>query len=165
VNESRTARFERIRTGLGPALTRVVASYARPGADHDDLAQEVALAVWNALPTFRGDCSERAFVLRVAHNRGMHHLFRRRPPGDDAELDQRADPGPGPDVSASQRQEVERLFASIRRLAPAQRQVLTLALEELPHAEISQVLGLSVSNVAVRLSRARAALRSALEEP
>ena len=165
MSESRTARFERIRTGLGPALTRVVASYARPGADHDDLAQEVAFAVWNALPTFRGDCSERAFVLRVAHNRGMHHLFRRRPTTAAAELERRADPAPGPELAASQRQEVERLFAAIRTLPPAHRQVLTLALEELPHAEIAEVLGLSVSNVAVRLFRARTALRSALEEP
>lgn len=164
MSESRAARFERIRTGLGPALTRVVASYARPGADHDDLAQEVALAVWNALPGFRGDCSERAYVLRVAHNRGMHHLFRRRPMESDGELEARADPGPGPDLAAAQRQEVERLYAAIRTLAPAHRQVLTLALEELPHAEISQVLGISVSNVAVRLSRARTALRRALEE-
>jgi RNA polymerase sigma-70 factor (ECF subfamily) len=42
--------------------------------------------------------------------------------------------------------------------------VLTLALEELPHAEIAAALGISEGNVAVRLSRARAALRSLLKE-
>jgi hypothetical protein len=54
----------------GPALGRVVASYARP-SDQDDLAQDIAVALWNALPSFRGDCSERAFVFRVAHNRAL----------------------------------------------------------------------------------------------
>ena len=39
----------------------------------------------------------------------------------------------------------------------------TLALEELPHAEIAACLGITVDNVAVRLNRARAALRRELD--
>lgn len=164
MNESRAERFERIRQQLGPALTRVVASYAKPGADHDDLAQEVLLAIWKALPGFRGDCSERAFTLRVAHNRGLNHLWRKPDLDGDAALERRADPRSGADEALAHHQESERLFAAIRTLSPAYRQVLTLALEELSHAEIAAALGISVENVAVRLSRARSALRDALHE-
>jgi DNA-directed RNA polymerase specialized sigma24 family protein len=42
------------------------------------------------------------------------------------------------------------------------RQVLTLALEDLSHAEIGSVLGIRENAVAVRLTRARQALREAL---
>lgn len=160
--ESRQARYERIRNEYGPALARVIRSYARSGSDEDDLAQDIALALWNALPRFRGECSERAFVLRVAHNRGLNHLWRRRNP--ESLPDELVDPAPSPDTQTQRREDVDRLFAAIRSLAPPLRQVLTLALEELPHAEIAAALGISEGNVAVRLTRARAALRSLLKE-
>lgn len=160
--ESRQERYVRIREEYGPALARVVRSYARSDSDGDDLAQDIALALWNALPRFRGECPERAFVLRVAHNRGLNHLWRRRSPESlPSELE---DPTPHPDVQTQRREDVDRLFAAIRSLSPPLRQVLTLALEELPHAEIAAALGISEGNVAVRLSRARAALRSLLKE-
>lgn len=43
-------------------------------------------------------------------------------------------------------------------------QVMTLALEELPHKEIASILGTNENNVAVRLNRARALLRQKLGE-
>ena len=144
-----------------PGLGCVVASYARP-ADQDDLAQEVALAIWNALPSFRGECSTRTFAYRIAHNRALTYLARRRVQGE--ELPEVVDRGPSPKTRAAGRQDVERLFAAIRALSVPQRQVLTLALEDLTHAEIAACLDISLSNVAVRLNRARAALRQLLEE-
>jgi len=142
-------------------LGRVVASYARP-SDQDDLAQEIAIALWHALPGFRGDCSERTFVIRVAHNRALTHLARKRVRGD--ELSEVADGAPSPETRASDRQQVDRLFAAIRKLSVPYRQVLTMALEDLSHAEIAECLGTTSNNVAVRLNRARAALRQELEK-
>jgi RNA polymerase sigma-70 factor (ECF subfamily) len=158
--ETPRARFERICRDYGPQLSRAVQSYARPGADADDLAQEVMLALWRALPGFRGECPERAFVLRVAHNRGLNFLFRRKP--TDPDVPDVPDPRPSAEAQLDRSQQVERMYAAIRALPLAQRQVLTLALEELPHAEIAEVLGTRVENVAVRLTRARAALRAQL---
>ncbi len=145
----------------GPGLSRVVQSYARPG-DQDDLAQEIALAIWNALPSFRGECSERTFVYRVAHNRALSHLARRRSGGE--ALTEIADPTPGPEARAAGREEVDRLFRAIRTLSVPLRQVLTLAMEDLTHSEIGVCLGITEGNVAVRLSRARAALRRSMED-
>ena len=74
------------------------------------------------------------------------------------------DPAPGPERQAAARQEEARITATVRSLPLAARQVLTLALEGLPHAEIAGVLGIDVDLVAVRLHRARAALAKLLEE-
>jgi RNA polymerase sigma-70 factor (ECF subfamily) len=160
--ESAETRFAELMKTYGPALGRVVASYARP-SDQDDLAQDIAIALWNALPLFRGDCSERAFVFRVAHNRALTHVARRRVRGE--ELPETiVDGTPTPEARASDRQQIDRLFAAIRRLSVAYRQVLTMALEDMDHAEIGACLGISVANVAVRLNRARAALRDQIEQ-
>jgi RNA polymerase sigma-70 factor (ECF subfamily) len=155
------ARFRELLREHGPGLGRVVASYARP-ADQDDLGQEVSIALWNALDAFRGECSERTFVFRIAHNRGLTHLARRRSQPD--ELPQVADGAPGPEARVAGRQEVDRLFTAIRGLPVPQRQVLTLALEGMTHAEISACLGITAEAAAVRLSRARAAIRERMKE-
>jgi DNA-directed RNA polymerase specialized sigma24 family protein len=79
VSEQIRERFDRIMREHGTGLNRAARSYARTDADAQDLAQELGLAIWGALPRFRGECSERTFVYRIAHNRGVNHLWRRRP--------------------------------------------------------------------------------------
>ncbi|MSV36373.1 MAG: hypothetical protein EXQ47_12375 [Bryobacterales bacterium] len=46
----------------------------RDGAEGDDLLQEITLALWAALPRFRGESSERTWVYRVAHNTGISYI-------------------------------------------------------------------------------------------
>jgi len=146
----------------GPALWRVIASYAPPGAERDDLAQEVMIAVWQALPRFRGEGSQRSFVLRVAHNRGLSHAWRRsKRPQTGAPVDV-ADPRPRADERVAQSQRAEQFLRHVRMLPLGQREVLALALEGLPHAEIAAIVGITPENVAVRLGRAREALRRAI---
>jgi RNA polymerase sigma-70 factor (ECF subfamily) len=146
----------------GPALWRVIASYAPPGAERDDLAQEVLLAVWQALQRFRGESSLKTFVLRIAHNRGLSHAWQRARRPDLAHVDALPDPRPAPDELVAAQQRHERFLFHMRALPLGQRQVLALALEGIPHAEIATVVGITPENVAVRLGRAREALRRSL---
>jgi RNA polymerase sigma-70 factor (ECF subfamily) len=149
----------------GPAIWRVVASYAPPGAERDDLAQDVLLAVWQSLPRFRGEGPARAFVLRIAHNRSLSHAWRRaRRPVHEPEPPEVPDPQPGADEQLAANQRAERFLRHLRTLPLGLRQVLSLALEGLPHAEIAAVVGITPENVAVRLGRARAALRRSIDQ-
>src|SRR5271169_6536431 len=79
IHESTEARFDRILREYGPALSRLASGYEKVAGARDELMQEIALAIWQALPHFRGDCTERTFVYRIAHNRGMTHVCRRHP--------------------------------------------------------------------------------------
>ena len=79
-----------------------------------------------------------------------------------AEAEHVVDPAESPESRAARGQRRERLDAAIRALPLVHRQVLTLALEDLSHAEIGGVLGIRENAVAVRLTRARQALREAL---
>jgi len=128
--------FEECLRVHGPALWRVIASYAPVGAERDDLAQEVLLAVWKALPRFRGESSPRTFVLRIAHNRCLSASWQRarRPAGSEGELIRLPDPRPPADEVLSRQQRTERLLWHVRTLPLGQRQVLTLAPEGLSHA-------------------------------
>jgi RNA polymerase sigma factor (sigma-70 family) len=156
-------RFTEILSAYGPALGRLASSYARGSGEHEDLLQEIAIAIWRALPTFRGECSERTFIYRIAHNRALTHLARRGPATESVDEGAAyADALANPEQLLSAAQRRQRLLAAIRRLPVAYAQVVTLTLEELSYAEIAAVLGISESNVGARLSRARALLRQDL---
>lgn len=148
----------------GPSLGRVAASYASNATDRDDLFQDIVIAIWRALPGFRGECSERTFLFRIAHNRGVSHVARRRAVwtalADDLEI---ADAAPTPEQTLATAQQGQRLLAAVQRLSVGYGQVVTLSLEGLSYAEIADVLGISESNVGARLTRARQLLRQALE--
>jgi RNA polymerase sigma-70 factor (ECF subfamily) len=168
VAESRAAvekRFRDLLDANAPALARLAASYARSASDRDDLLQEIAMALWQALPRFRGECSERTFLFRIAHNRCLAHLSRRRPtlPLDGQEIGV-ADPASSTEQRLSSDQQRDRLVKAVRSLPPIYRQVVTLTLEGLAYKEIAEVLGISESNVGVRLNRGRQLLKSLLEE-
>jgi RNA polymerase sigma-70 factor (ECF subfamily) len=157
-------QFERILSANGAALSRLAASYTNTLSDRDDLLQEIVFAIWQALPRFRGDCSERTFSFRIAHNRSITHLTRTKAKTSESlEEVEVHDPAPGPEVKVAERQRADRLQMAVHELPVAYRQVIVLTLEGLGYREISEVLGISESNVGARSTRARQLLHDALE--
>lgn len=156
----REARFSRVVNDHGRAMQRLAASYERDQARQQDLLQDIWLALWEALPKFRGACSDRTFVFRIAHNCGVSHIqhWRRRRTEALDEVAPSIDPSPDPEHVAGDRQRLQALRAAVCRLPLGLRQVTVLTLEGLSHRETAEVLGITENNVAVRLTRARAAL-------
>lgn len=156
--------FDRVVAEHGPALRRLVAAWERDAAAREDLLQEILLALWRALPRFRGESSEKTFVLRVAHNRAITHRFKPRPRAEPLEVAAAVVDGrPTPEADAAAAQRLERLRRALHALPIPARQVLMLSLEGLTGAEIAAVLGITENNAGVRLSRARRALREEME--
>src|ERR1700727_277600 len=157
------AQFDRILSEHGAAISRLAFGDETVSGVREELVQDIALAIWQALPHFRGECSERTFVYRIAHNRGLTHVCKRDPahqPLEDLEQPlEPIDPRPHPEAQAAISSQRGQLRSAIQRLPLAYRQVVMLMLEDLSHAEIAEVLGISESNVAERLNRARKALK------
>jgi RNA polymerase sigma factor (sigma-70 family) len=144
-------------------LTRLAGSYVGTSPDRDDLVQDIIVAVWRALPRFRGECSERTFVFRIAHNRAIAYITRRKLQVQDAADEVEVEDGrPNPEQTLAAEQDGRRLIDAIQRLPVGHRQVVTLMLEGLSYSEIADVLGISETNVGARLTRARKMLRARL---
>jgi len=157
------AAFDEVMGSYGAALRRVAASYDADPALREDLFQEIGLAIWRALPKFRGEASIRTFIFRIAHNRGLSHGWKEgRTPELLEEPERLIDGAPSPESEATQSERRERLVDAIHRLPIGMRQVITLRLEGLSHREIAEVTGLTENNVMVRASRARAKLKKIL---
>lgn len=158
--DEREAHYLRIIGEHEPAVRRLAASYEREPARREDLVQDIWLALWQALPAFRGECAERTFVFRIAHNRAITHVrhwVRRQ--ADTLEDDPGIASGtPDPERAAAAHQQRDRLVAAVRQLPLGLRQAIVLRLEGFSQRDIADVLGITENNVAVRLTRARAAL-------
>src|ERR1700691_4482414 len=162
------AQFERVLREYGAAISRQASSYEAVVGVREELEQEIALAIWQGLAHFRGECSERTFVYRIAHNRALSHVWRRRPPhqplDEIEESDQPIDPRLHPEEQVAQADRRTRPTSAIQSLPVTHRQMIVLILEGLSHAQMAEVLGMTENNVAVRLNRARNMLKGALGE-
>jgi RNA polymerase sigma-70 factor, ECF subfamily len=143
-------RFADIMAAYASPMRRLCAAYAGHSLDREDLFQEIFLAVWRALPAFRGDASVRTWVYRIAHNVALTWRARdRRRQAREIPLDE--DTGPRTQMDL-RRLALRRAIAA---LSPGDRTVTLLWLEGLSAAEIEDVTGIKSATVAVRLSRIR----------
>jgi RNA polymerase sigma factor (sigma-70 family) len=158
------AAFERIVAELGPAIARIVATYERNADTRQDLTQEVLLAIYKSLPALRDQTKVRPFVFRIAHNRCLDHVIRhsKKPKMDELPEDLRGS-GDSPEESLLVQERSRGLLDAVRSLEIPYRQVMTLLLEDMSYAEIAETLGISISNVGVRVNRAKSQLKTLLE--
>ncbi len=149
---------------LGPAVARIAAAYERNPALREELVQEMLVAIVTALPRLRDPEKLRAYVFRIAHNRATRHVVERmREPVTAADLDEVVDDAPDQERALIASEDGAGLLEAVRRLPLPYRQVITLLLEDLSYSEIGDALGLSQSNVGVRVNRAKHLLRKALD--
>jgi RNA polymerase sigma-70 factor, ECF subfamily len=133
-----------------------------------DVAQEVWIQIFRALPSWRGDSQFGTWIHRIAVNRTLNALRRvRRVAKVETSLDDEDDGVPAPERSVEPEGDRALLAASIedaaRKLSPGARQVFYLHdVEGYTHEEIAQELGITSGGSKSQLFKARAKLRSLL---
>ncbi len=157
--------FDTVLAAHAPLIDRILLAYERRPAVRAELRQEVAVALWQALPRFRGDSGLKTYVARIAHNVGVSHVRRDAREGVQSALDETLpSDAASPEHEVSREQLRLRLADAIRALPLGQKQVIVLYLEDFDHAQIGATLGIAEGAVAVRLTRARQSLASMLAE-
>jgi RNA polymerase sigma-70 factor (ECF subfamily) len=152
----------------GTMIARIARSYESDRGRAEELRQDIHLAIWQALPRFRGEPNVRTYIARIAHNRAVSHVAREARAPRASPLDPFDDvlpsTQPSPADAAVQADERKRLERGVRELPLGLRLTVTLALEGFSADEIATVLGISASAAAVRLHRAKAVLQDKLRE-
>lgn len=158
------ARFNSLLRQHRGIVLKVAASYCRDRDDRDELAQEIAAQLWRAFPRYDPGRRFSTWMYRIALNVAISDLRgRSRLPGEpialDAVVDRIADPlAHDPD----REQQVQALYAFIARQPPLERALLLLYLDQHSYREIGEVLGISETNVATKLSRLKTRIRAEL---
>ncbi len=147
-----------------PLVIRIAKAYAATQDDQDDLAQEILLQLWLSIPRFRGNSAETTWIYRVALNtalawrRGQIRRRKRFPIAlvDPARLQAK-------DHQFPQDNTIRHLYAAIRQLLPADTSVMLMHLDGLTYEQMAEVLGITVTNVGVRIHRAKEKLAGLLK--
>jgi RNA polymerase sigma-70 factor (ECF subfamily) len=126
-----------------------------------DVAQDVFIAVFRSLPSFRGESSLKTWIYQITlRTAGRHSVRHKKQPttGLDLKLDQ-LQGGESADTMVT----LAELAAAFDKLPLEMRTVLSLVeIEGLSHAEVAEVLGVPVGTVASRLHGARRKLVGAM---
>ncbi len=143
-------------------VSRIASTYESRADVADELVQDVFLAIWRALDRFRAESSMKTFIARIAHNVCISHVRKAVRTKTSPLEDEHVDDSPSPDEQAQKLRNRDRLLAAIRRMALPDRQLVSLHLEGFSNREVAESLDQTEGNVAVRLTRLRAALKAEL---
>ena len=151
-----TGLVERHRT----ALVRMCCLCLGDASLAEDAAQETFFKAYRALDSFRGECDEKTWLMRIAINtcRDMRRSRWTR------HVDRRVTPEMLPEASAPFDERDEELTLALMRLSPKQREAVLLRYyQRMSLAQTAQAMGVTVSTVSKQLGRALRSLRGILE--
>ena len=142
-------------------LRRMCCIWLKDGALAEDAAQETFLKAYAALPEFRGECSEKTWLMRIAVNvcrnmiRGgwFHHVDR------SVEIERL------PEAAVPFEPRDSSLIEAVSALPTRLREITMLYYyQDMSMSEISETLNISIATVSRRLDKARKQLRTQLEK-
>src|SRR3954469_15054973 len=152
----------------GSSVMKVARAYTLTSDECQDLAQEILLQAWRSLPNFEGKASPATWFYRVALHTAMnwHRKDKPRRSRQEPLLDVQtlATDGANSAEQVQQREMVEQLYRAIHQLPKTDAALVLLYLDELSYREMAEVLGISESNVGIKLNRAKKTLSVLMNE-
>lgn len=133
-------------------LFKIVRAYAFTNEDRDDLFQEVLLQVWRSVPNFKGESAVSTWLYRIALNTSLRWKSKEKKAiTKDHELDH-------PMVvlkseSSPVNERIDWLYEQIGKLNEVDRSLCLMLLDDFSYKDMSSILGISESNVAVKIHR------------
>jgi RNA polymerase sigma-70 factor, ECF subfamily len=171
-------RAERIRRGEVEAfeslfrehhagLCRFAERYVREPALAEELVQDVFFELWRGRAAWELRTTLRAYLFGAVRNRALNHLKRASRTRLWFAREQRdaepADPSASPERVAAESEAAAAVQRAVARLPERARMAVELRWQHgLKHAEIAEVMGISVKGVENQLGRALKALRGML---
>lgn len=134
-------------------IYKVVSFYADIDQSVSDLYQEIVLNLWKAYPSFRGDSKVSTWIYRISLNTCI--TFFRRSKRSISYTDLVIDVSDIPDEDDN----IKELYRLINKLGKIEKALVLLYLDEKSYKEISDITGLTVTNVATRLNRIKDKLK------
>jgi RNA polymerase sigma-70 factor (ECF subfamily) len=140
-------------------LYKVCNVYCRDPEDRKDLFQEIVLQVWKSLKTFRNESAIGTWMYRIALNTAITHFRKEKQRSElKISMEEIQHSAEGTD----EEQKINELFNAIETLDKIDKSIILLYLEEKSYDEISDITGLTKSNVGVRLNRIKTKLSDKL---
>ncbi len=150
----------------GPSLGRLCMAFLGSQAEAEEAAQEALIAAYDAMPSYRGEGSVRAWLFGIARRVCARRVETRVRRENRLRLVGPEESAPGAEALLAARQDAHRVRGALEQLKPTEREAVVLRFDaELSYAGIAQACGIDEPAARKRVSRALDRLRRALSEP
>ena len=132
-------------------IFKVVRAYAVTEMDIDDLFQEITIQIWHSVPTFRQESSATTWIYRISLNTAIKWVRKEQKNVKAETLDNVQHI-----LQESKMQMDERLawlYEEIYKLDEIDRSITLLMLDGSSYKEMASILGITESNVGVKINR------------
>ena len=141
-----------------PRLSRIASTYEAIPQLQQELVQEMAMAIWQSLNSFRGDSSVETFMYKISHNVGVGHIKKQVKQVKTTSEDYDIPVASSLEKGIANDQQLDRLMSAIWQLPLIQRQIITLYLDGVKQQDIAEIVGMSENNIAVKITRTKKSL-------
>lgn len=166
LDEDHKAIFTKWLAEHSASVLKVARAYTLTSDECQDLTQEILLQAWRSMPKFEGKASPATWFYRVALHTAMNWHRKDRPrrlhQEPLLEVQTLAVESANSSEGIEHRELVEQLYQAIHQLPKTDVALVLLYLDDMSYREMASVLGISESNVGVKLSRAKKALATLL---
>jgi RNA polymerase sigma-70 factor (ECF subfamily) len=128
--------------------------------DKEDLFQEITLQAWKAYSQFRGDAKFSTWLYRVSLNTAITFFRKDKKNAFIASVSEIPDLVHMGDKDPIE-EKTKAMYAAIANLSKIDKAIVMLYLEDYSYAEISDIIGITANNIAVKMNRIKVKLREA----
>lgn len=156
--------FKSIIDSYHPILYKIGRVYASED-EFDDLYQEMLVNLWKGLPNFQGNSKISTWIYRVVLNTALtFQRDKKRKPTGNVDFESFQNTWHSDDEQSGEKeQEIKQLYNAIRMLKKDERSLILLYLDEKSYDEMAEILGLTSTNVGVKINRIKKKLYNLLK--
>lgn len=128
----------------------------------DDLAQDVFINVWNALPGYRAEASYKTWIYRITVNTCLLQIRKdKKKVNVPLEIAVHASES---DTGSKQLETEQILYRAIGKLDEVDRLMIMMVLDEVEYEEIANIMGITENNLRVKIHRIKTKLKTLIED-
>jgi RNA polymerase sigma-70 factor (ECF subfamily) len=144
-------------------IFKVSAMYCNDLTCRKDLVQEILLQLWRSFPSYNKTKKYTTWMYRIALNTAISQ-WRKDKSKKEVATDKLPITLTDDDIINEKSERARMLNIAINKLNKAEKSIIILYMDDYPYDEISEIIGISVSNVGVKINRIKKKLQYHLKE-
>lgn len=162
-NSSDIGEFTKLIEANQGIIYKVSRMYCNNRNCQDDLFQDILIQLWKSFPTYDKKRKFTTWMYRVALNTAISQ-YRKDKKAEDNEFESVRFNISDENDHEARENSVNILHKALNKLSKVEKSIIILYMDEYSYEEIAEIIGITVSNVGVKISRIKKKLKVILKE-